>query len=206
MTRAQYLNDALSRAGLTQKELSDKSGVPAGTLSKVFAGTYGASLNVDQLVRLSVALDFSLDEYASAVHGVPPRVISISDQGGAAMLMQVQGWLKHEVGKYADVPESFWDKIKDGVLNIFQNASKDRLLYMHMRREIYHNVIHVLSFFLILASFFYFYYDATRHNFGLIQYDIATTKPAVTAPISTPLPTPPPDSTNEPLPTISDVK
>lgn len=190
MLQSIFLNEALTRSGYTQKELSEKSGIPTGTLGKLFAGTPGATISVDYLVRLSVALDFSLDDYAAAVHGVAPRASSSAPEQ-TAMLAQMHGWVKSEIGKYAEIPESFWTRLLDGISETFRKVEKERVVVMHMKREQRHNVAHIVSVLLILLSFFYFYIDASHHDWGLIQYEIPTASPTISAPVPSPTPAPP---------------
>lgn len=61
---SQYLNDLKARTGYTQQQLSDVTGIPAGTLPRYFTDMDDDSANFEIVRKLVVAMCGSLDELA----------------------------------------------------------------------------------------------------------------------------------------------
>lgn len=64
-----YLSKLKDETRLTQQQLSDRTGIPMGTIPRYFAGMEDDSANFEIVRKLVMAMDGSLDEMA----GIPSR-------------------------------------------------------------------------------------------------------------------------------------
>lgn len=68
-TICKYLSKLKDETRLTQQQLSDRTGIPMGTIPRYFAGMEDDSANFEIVRKLVQAMDGSLDEMA----GIPSR-------------------------------------------------------------------------------------------------------------------------------------
>lgn len=77
-----YLSKLKDETRLTQQQLSDRTGIPMGTIPRYFAGMEDDSANFEIVRKLVMAMDGSLDEMAGIPSKASPAPKSDSELGG----------------------------------------------------------------------------------------------------------------------------
>lgn len=92
-----YLSKLKDETRLTQQQLSDRTGIPMGTIPRYFAGMEDDSANFEIVRKLVVAMGGSLDEMAGIPSRASPAPKSDSELGGTykALLAEKDDRLAH---------------------------------------------------------------------------------------------------------------
>ena len=93
------MSERRKASGFSQKELAEKTGISRSALSELERGDRNPS--VDQLLHLSDALEFSLDEViqdeSAAVVSVPRKQVAIAGTGYVGLSLAVLLSQHHDV-------------------------------------------------------------------------------------------------------------
>lgn len=158
---SQYLNVLKTRTGYTQQQLSDITGIPAGTLPRYFTDMDDDSANFEIVRKLVVAMDGSLDELA----GIAPKQLEINQEK-----LTVDGYIGSDVKHHHSI----------SIVNI---SEETKALARNAIREVYESeaykntqenlrvwrVVAIAEMVLIIGVLIF---DITHPNMGYIQYSV----------------------------------
>lgn len=133
---AQVMSERRKALGFSQKELAEKTGISRSALSELERGDRNPS--VDQLLHLSDALEFSLDEIirdeSAAVVSVPRKQVAIAGTGYVGLSLAVLLSQHHDVTA-VDIVEAKveeinrWESpIRDAYIEKYMTEHEERAL------------------------------------------------------------------------------
>ena len=133
---AQAVSERRKALGFSQKELAEKTGISRSALSELERGDRNPS--VDQLLHLSDALEFSLDEVirdeSAAVVSVPRKQVAIAGTGYVGLSLAVLLSQHHDVTA-VDIVEAKveeinrWESpIRDAYIEKYMTEHEERAL------------------------------------------------------------------------------
>ena len=133
---AQVMSERRKALGFSQKELAEKTGISRSALSELERGDRNPS--VDQLLHLSDALEFSLDEVirdeSAAVVSVPRKQVAIAGTGYVGLSLAVLLSQHHDVTA-VDIVEAKveeinrWESpIRDAYIEKYMTEHEERAL------------------------------------------------------------------------------
>ena len=133
---AQAVSERRKALGFSQKELAEKTGISRSALSELERGDRNPS--VDQLLHLSEALEFSLDEVirdeSAAVVSVPRKQVAIAGTGYVGLSLAVLLSQHHDVTA-VDIVEAKveeinrWESpIRDAYIEKYMTEHEERAL------------------------------------------------------------------------------
>ena len=133
---AQAVSERRKALGVSQKELAEKTGISRSALSELERGDRNPS--VDQLLHLSDALEFSLDEVirdeSAAVVSVPRKQVAIAGTGYVGLSLAVLLSQHHDVTA-VDIVEAKveeinrWESpIRDAYIEKYMTEHEERAL------------------------------------------------------------------------------
>lgn len=173
-----YLNELKNRTGYTQQQLSEKTGIPQGTLPKYFGALDDESASFEIVRKLVVAMNGSLDELA----GIAPKQLTINEEKltddgyTETEIKAILRWAGNEIARnYQAIVAGLEARLSEKDTRISDRSALMEQEHRRAQEEIHHErkrakTAMVVSYITLGLFVLLFLVDFLMPTFGWIRY------------------------------------